>query len=332
MGGNALKQKNVNHTMNKLSTLAVLWGLSSPALAGPPLDLPPMEEKPPIKQEPPRPKPITERAKEDHGLVEQRLKREESTIENPFVITPHRPNYILPFKYDSSVNQPTPNQVTNVVGDDIKLQDVEVKFQVSLKFPLAFNLFGDNGELWAAYTQQSFWQAYNDDISAPFRENNHEPEIFMQWDFEQEWFGIRPQFVQFGLNHQSNGRSEPLSRSWNRIFADFIFETDDFVLSIKPWYRLPEDDDDDDNPNIERYLGYGEMTGVYVMGDYTLDFMFRNNLRSDNKGAVQLGMTFPLWGKLKGYVQYFNGYGESLITYDKSSQTIGVGIMLTDWL
>jgi len=61
--------------------------------------------------------------------------------------------------------------------------------------------------------------------------------------------------------------------------------------------------------------------------------MIRDNLDfSDNHGALQLGWSFPVTNKVKGYVQWFNGYGESLIDYNSYSNSIGVGIKLSDWL
>ncbi|WKE66236.1 phospholipase A [Gallaecimonas kandeliae] len=280
--------------------------------------------------EPPAPQSIEGRAAKDKGLVEQRVNRELSTTENPFVITPHLPNYVLPVNYSSNLDAAS---YADKLEPGETLDHVEVKFQVSLKFPLAFNLFGGKNSIWMAYSQQSFWQAYNSGLSSPFRETNYEPEVFMAFDVSHDWFGIKPKYVTLGLIHQSNGRSDPYSRSWNRAYLDLIFEAGNAVFQVKPWYRIPEARSDDNNPDIEKYLGYGELTGVYVMGNTSLDFMLRNNLRSNgNKGALQLGFTFPLWGKLRGYVQYFNGYGESLIDYNHSTQSLGLGIMLTNWL
>jgi len=157
--------------------------------------------------------------------------------------------------------------------------------------------------------------------------------------------GTRLQFINVGFNHQSNGRSEPLSRSWNRIVANVGLEKtfgekkdDSFGLLLKTWYRLPEDDEDDDNPDLSRYVGYGELWGTLYWKEHRFAVMLRNNLRSENKGAVQLEWSMPLHAinqhlarKISLYVQYFNGYGESLLDYNKSTNRISAGVMLADW-
>lgn len=50
------------------------------------------------------------------------------------------------------------------------------------------------------------------------------------------------------------------------------------------------------------------------------------------KGAIEFDWSFPVHGKICGYLQLFSGYGNSLIEYNKYSNSIGLGVSLTDWL
>lgn len=265
--------------------------------------------------------------RQEISAVEERIRKEKATRENSFVLTPHRPNYVLPFTYNFDLNKAP----YGAQGD--ALEPVEVKFQISFKAPVAEDLFGSNDALFFAYTQLSLWQAYNSNYSSPFRETNYEPEVYLIFGTDVPVLGLRNRLLSFGIVHQSNGREEPLSRSWNRVYAEFVLDRGRFALSLKPWYRFREPAATDDNPDIGRYLGPGEVRMAYEWKKYVLALMLRNNFRvDDQKGAEQLEFSFPLTKKLKGYFQYFYGYGETLIDYHARTNRVGVGILLTDWL
>ena len=222
-----------------------------------------------------------------------------------------------------------------IAGSDVTLNETEVKFQISFKFMLWEKLFKKDIDFYFAYTQLALWQLYNSDISSPFRDTNYEPELFL-W-FVNDWkiFGLKNKVNLLGFVHQSNGRSEPLSRSWNRVYASFVFQRGNLAFGIKPWIRIQESADVDDNPDIEEYLGNFELRSAYKWKRQTFSLMWRNNLDlSSNRGAVELGWSFPLpsTNRIKGYLQYFNGYGQSLLDYNASSATLGAGFLLTDWL
>ncbi len=252
----------------------------------------------------------------------------ESTADNPFAITPYDRNYILPFSYNNTPNV-EPFQDLHPNAD---MNKAEVKFQISLQARILEGIFSDDLDLWGAYTQQSWWQFYNVDESSPFRETNYQPELIFRLKQNNDILGFNNRYINFGYIHQSNGQGGSLSRSWNRLFASAELDRGNFAIVGRTWWRIPENEENDDNPDINEYLGYGDVRAAYKWQEQEFGITLRNNLSSDNKGAVQLDWTFPLSSRFKGYVQYFNGYGESLIDYNHSSNRIGVGIVLTDWL
>ncbi len=259
----------------------------------------------------------------------------------PYDIRFHNANYLLFGRYTDNVNSaPYLSLVQGTSRAESDLSSTEAKFQISFKARL-WTTDDRRWGVWAAYTQQSQWQLYNGDTSRPFRENNYMPELIVSYRPDVDLGGgFNWKLLNFGYNHQSNGRSDlitngannGLSRSWDRLFAEFGVERDNLALFGTVWYRLPEDSSKDDNPNITDYYGYGKLSALYRWRGNSFSLSARGNLGT-GKGAVEAGwFSQPLFGPLRGYVQVFSGYGESLIDYNWNQTTIGAGIAISDGL
>ena len=239
-------------------------------------------------------------------------------IYSAFDIEPYRMNYLLPVIYDNK------NHAEHD-GHDYR-ENVETKFQISFKKRLAENMFGLDDKLYLAYTQISWWQITAP--SAPFRETNYEPEMFLDIPYKGSESALKSYRV--GLVHQSNGRFAK-SRSWNRAYLSGIFQYSGIFFEPRVWYRFKEDEkedlsdvDGDDNPDILHYLGYGDVTISYPYKQHLFSTIVR-------KKSVQVDWTFPIFGlkDVYGYLQVFSGYGESLVDYDEKVEKIGLGFAIT---
>jgi len=221
-------------------------------------------------------------------------------------------------------------KLTHLSNEELK--NLEVKFQISFRLPLNRDFFVRNSHLWFAYTQLSLWQLYNHADSSPFRESNYEPELIWAFLVNKSFGDLKLTHVSLALNHQSNGQPEPLSRSWNRVYINSILAYENWVFSFRPWYRIPEDIADDDNPDIEDYMGNFDIRVGYKQDDHQFSSVFRSALDQDNpRSYYELGYSFSINRKFRGYVQFINGYGESLIDYNYRNKRLSLGIMLNDW-
>jgi phospholipase A1 len=245
-----------------------------------------------------------------------------------FVISLHNQNYLLLARYTDHVNTAPYDDLVQP-GQQAALDSTEAKFQISFKARL-WTTDDRRWGVWAAYTQQNQWQVYNSDISRPFRETNYMPEVFASYRPGIDLGGLQWRLLNFGYVHQSNGRTDVLSRSWDRLFVEAGVERSSFVLLARVWHRLEEDASKDDNPDITDFYGHGSLTAVYKWRENSVSLMARGNL-GKGKGAVQLTWMSPeVLGTLRGYVQLFSGYGESLIDYNWKQNTIGIGIAVND--
>ena len=267
------------------------------------------------------------------SLIAQRWELEDRYKGGTFRFTFYRPNYILPVVYSSDVND-SPQTPTQPPPDlPGPLDQTEAEFQLSFKMKLWEDIFGGRSALWLGYTQKSFWQVYNEDLSRPFRETNYEPELISSMPTDYEVLGLKGRLLAFGLVHQSNGRGDPLSRSWNRVYAMVALENGPFVLQIKPWYLIPDSAEKDDNPDIKDYIGSAEFLAFYKWQDeWITTLRLRTTFKTEPSwGSAQFDLRFPITSDLRGYLQVFSGYGESLIDYNFRKTAVGIGVSVGTW-
>ncbi|RZL89790.1 MAG: phospholipase [Variovorax sp.] len=228
-------------------------------------------------------------------------------------------------------------------GSFIPYQSNEMRIGLSVRTKLAQGMLTQNqpdkkDSLWFAYSQLSTWQVFNGDISRPFRTTDHEPEMMYVYPTDVQLpGGWRWRYAGLGLVHQSNGQSDPYSRSWNRVYLMGGVELGDrFTVTGRIWKRLPESADKDDNPDIADYIGRAELLGTWnVNRDNTLGVSIRNNLKASGHGSIRLewfkAIGDPTKSNLRFYTQLFHGYGDTLVDYNRKRTVLSIGLSLVDF-
>ncbi len=244
----------------------------------------------------------------------------------------YRANYVLPLHVTSRINRApqSPNQPV-VALPNYKRE--EAKFQLSLRTKLAQDVLLPGADVWAAFTQQAMWQIWNGKDSKPFRNSDYEPEVLYVVPVPAGWrelpLGWQWRYAQFSLTHQSNGQSDPLSRSWNRVNAAAGFERGDWSVVAKFLRRLKEGADTDNNPDLVGFRGRGEFQVNWAHEKHTAQLLYRTTLKDAKYGALQFEWTYPVFSDqpngLRWYVQVFRGYGETLTDYNFRQTSVGAG-------
>lgn len=260
----------------------------------------------------------------EQSAAAERLAHEAAGEGRPFVFTAHQPNFIL----WSSVDEPNVAPFQQV-EPTAELDDSEMMFQLSIKAPIWQNMFGSNIDGYFGFTTKSYWQLFNDDFSAPFRETNYQPELFIR-KVNSPGSGFDIFGWDLGVNHESNGRSEPLSRSWNRVMGRLGLQvTNEFTLAARAWWRIPEDEEDDDNPKMYRYYGYGDVRAIWTPNRNTFTALLRPGTE---EFSYELTWSYPISRVFRIYALYYKGFGESLIDFDYENERFAIGIALNDFL
>ncbi|MFN4003798.1 MAG: phospholipase A [Hylemonella sp.] len=264
-----------------------------------------------------------------------------------FLIRGYKPislSWILSDTVNRAPSSPTPDHTATT---ELPYLTQEGRIQLSVRTKIGQGLlpvehFGGRDSLWFGYTQQSYWQVFTSSLSRPFRNTDHEPELIyivpMPADLPGGW---KLRYGGVSLNHQSNGQSLPLSRSWNRLILMAGMEHGSrYTLTARVWSRITDGDGVDDNPEIDTLVGRGEVTGSWQLDErHTLMLTLRHSLQAQPNGSYRLEWLRALGDGARGsassglrlHVQLFNGYGDSLVDYNRGRTVLSVGLSLVDW-
>lgn len=281
-----------------------------------------------------------------HSHLSRFWELERGTDCGTFELRGYRPISLAVVASDTVNRQPTSPAPGRSALEPEDYRTTETRLQLSARIKVAKDLFTGrdavrSDSLWVGYTQQSYWQFFTGRISRPFRSTDYEPEAMYVYPADIGLpGGWRLRYAGAGLSHQSNGRSLPTSRSWNRAYLMTGLELDDrFTVEARIWKRVAENDNDD-NPDISGLIGRAELSGTWHMDKVnTLGATVRHSLRSPGHGSVRLDYFRALgkgarWGNLNDlrlHAQVFSGYGDSLLDYNRRRNVVSLGLALVDW-
>ncbi|EQC45672.1 phospholipase A [Bacteriovorax sp. Seq25_V] len=266
---------------------------------------------------------------------ESKIKNEyNDLLSKKYALLPHKGTFLIPFSYNNTPN----NESYKILTERSEFQDrgaynrrIEAEFQISFLFLISKDTFNSDFNLFVGYTQQSWWQVYNKPWSRQFRETNYNPEIFARnvMDNPTKFLGGEIVAYDFGYMHQSNGQIQELSRSWDRLFVRGAFVFGKTIVTPTLWYRLPDPDKKDENPDTEKFIGFGEIRVDRVYGRNRLGLRV---IPGTHSMGVELSHSYPLTEGVRLFTKINYGYGMSLIDYNHKAERFGIGVTLTDLL
>lgn len=205
----------------------------------------------------------------------------------------------------------------------ITRQTADAKFQISIRHRLFMGYLPYHSFVSLTYTQKSFWDIYRD--SAPFGDTNYNPSIMVVTPLlhKREVRGM----LAVSLEHESNGRDGKESRSWNFLsLSGVYFYNRYFYAQAKLWYGQISREG---NPDLLKYRGLGLVALNYrsFTEQYGASVVLNPSLHGLNT-RVELSLRLNRRDNYSIFVQWEQGYGESLLNYNKYNSMVRVGIAL----
>lgn len=212
------------------------------------------------------------------------------------------------------------------VGGKPTRTNSDVKFQISIAQRITKSVLPFNSYLFLMYTQKCFWNVFEE--SLPMRDLNFNPGI-----------GITKLLIAKGrlvgkatilAEHESNGRDGLASRSWNRIsFCASIFVDPNIMIHGKTWIPII---DGENNRDILDYCGIYQTGGSVLSPNRRFQASViltkRRGWNLNFNTVVELSYRIYKKDNQSLFLQYYNGYGENLLDYNRFHSRLRVGIVI----
>lgn len=212
------------------------------------------------------------------------------------------------------------------VGSKPTNKNTNIKFQISIAQRLSKTVLPFGTYAYLFYSQKCFWNVL--EKSMPMTDFNFNPGLGL----------AKPLFVRgnyigkatFIIEHESNGRDGDESRSWNKVsLGANIMIGPTLMVHGKFWIPIV---DGQNNQDILKY------SGIYQMGlqmqspsqryNTSITLVKRQGWNLNYNLIIEMGMR--MWKGANEYLflQFYNGYGEGLLKYNKFHSQIRVGLQI----
>lgn len=212
------------------------------------------------------------------------------------------------------------------VGPKPTKENTNVKFQISISQRLTRSTLPWGTYLYLFYTQKVFWNVL--ERSFPMTDLNFNPGVGL----------AKPLFVKnrfigkmvMMVEHESNGRDGIESRSWNKIsFGANIIVDPQFMIHGKFWIPIV---DGENNSDILDYCGIYQSGLTFNTPDRRfgagVTLVKRRGMKLNYNTIIELNYRLFKRDNQYLFLQYYNGYGEGLLDYNKFHSQLRIGIVI----
>ena len=211
------------------------------------------------------------------------------------------------------------------IGSKPTNKNSDVKFQLSISQRLTKSKLPFDTYLFITYTQKAFWNVFQE--SLPMYDLNFNPGIGLSHLVIHRNRLIGQ--VSLLIEHESNGKDSTASRSWNKVtFAVAITLSPNWEAQFKTWIPIV---DGENNKDLLKYNGIFQVAANYRTDNRRFNcgvILTKRKTWTSFNTQVELSYKFNNNENQYFFLQYYNGYGENLLEYNKFKSMIRIGFVI----